>query len=204
VIGSIRAGADVEKDVRGLHVAMHETTRMRRVEGARDLCENADRARRFEATFLQAAFEIAPLHVAHRDEEAAFGRSRLVDRNDVRVVDRCSELRLAQEAVAERRVVGEPGCQHLERNPSLETQVLGEVDDAHASPAQQRVDPVPGELRADTRAVAHVHVRILTCRIPGTIRRLDALVGTRCYSCVSAAEVTSARRETGSELSEGD
>ena len=78
------------------------------------------------------------------------------------MVDRRGQLRLAQEAVAERLVLGEAGGQQLERNPPLEPQILGQVDDAHASPAEQRLDPVTGKLGADPRVVGHVHVRILT------------------------------------------
>ena len=53
------------------------------------------------------------------------------------------------------------GSEQLERDPPLEPQILGQVDDAHAAPAQQRLDPVAGELGADPRVVAHLHVRIL-------------------------------------------
>jgi hypothetical protein len=46
-------------------------------------------------------------------------------------------------------------------NPPLEPQILGQVDDAHAAPAQQRLDPIAGELGADWRVVVHLHVRFL-------------------------------------------
>ena len=78
------------------------------------------------------------------------------------MVDRRGQLRLPQEALTERLVLGEAGSQQLERNPPFEPQILGQVHDAHASPAEQRVDPVTGELGADPGVVAHVHVRILT------------------------------------------
>ena len=51
--------------------------------------------------------------------------------------------------------------QQLERDLPLQPQVLGQVDDAHPAAAEQRLDPVAGELGADPRVVAHVHVRIL-------------------------------------------
>ena len=52
--------------------------------------------------------------------------------------------------------------EQLERDLPLEPQVLGQVDDAHSAPAQQRVEPIAGELGADPGVVGHVHVRILT------------------------------------------
>ena len=126
-----------------------------------------DRVARVEAAALQARLQVAPLDVAHRDEEEVVGRPGLVDRDDVRMVDRRGELRLAQEPVTERLVLGEAGGEQLERDPPLEPQVLGQVDDAHPAEAEQRLDPVAGELGADPRVVAHLHVRILAFRGPG-------------------------------------
>ena len=161
VVGAVGAGARVEKHVGGLHVAMHETARMGRIQGARHLREDADRVRRVQTAALEALFQVTPLDVAHGDEEEVLGRPGLVDRDDVRMVDRRGQLRLAQEAVTERFVLGEAGGKQLERDLPLEPQILGQVDDAHAAPAQQRLDPIAGELGADPRVVAHLHVRIL-------------------------------------------
>ena len=161
VVGAVGTGAAVEQHVRGFHVSMHETARVGRIQGARNLCEDADRVRRVQTTALQALFQVASLDVAHGDEEDVLGRPGLVDRHDVRVVDRRGQLRLAQEAVTERLVLGEPGSQQLQRDTPLEPQILGQVDDAHAAPAQRRLDPVAGELGADPRVVAHLHARIL-------------------------------------------
>ena len=161
VVGAVGAGARVEQHVGGLHVAMHEAARVGRIQGARHLREDADRVRRVQTAALQTLLEVTPLDVAHGDEEDVLGRPGLVDRDDVRMVDRRSQLRLAQEAVAERLVLGEARSEQLERDLPLEPQILGQVDDAHAAQAQQRLDPVAGELGADPRVVAHLHVRIL-------------------------------------------
>ena len=173
VVGAVGTRARVEEHVGWLHVAMHETARMGRIERARDLCDDADRIRRVQAAVpLEALLQVLPLDVAHGDEEEVLGRPGLVDRDDVRMVDRRSQFRLAQEAVAERLVLGQTGSEQLERDPALEPQILGQVDDAHSAPAQQRLDPVAGEFGADPRVVAHLHVRILTFAAAGTIGRL--------------------------------
>ena len=161
VVGAVGAGARVEQHVRGLHVAMYEVARMGRVQGARHLRDDADRIRRIQTAALQALLEVTPLDIAHGDEENVLGRPGLVDRDDVRMVDRRGQLRLAQEPVTERLVPGEAHSQQLESDPPLQPQILGQIDDAHATPAQQRLDPVAGKLGADPRVIAHLHVRIL-------------------------------------------
>ena len=141
---------------------MYEAAPVGRIQCARHLREDSDRVRRVQTAASEPLFQVTPLDVAHGDEEEVVGRPSLVDRDDVRMVDRSGQLGLAQEAVTERFVLGEAGSQQLERNPPLEPQILGQVDDAHAAPAQQRLDPVAGELGADPRVVAYLHVRILS------------------------------------------
>ncbi len=161
VVGAVEPGADVEQDIGRLDVAVDEAARVGGVEGTRNLGEDRDRLRRLERAVPQPLLEVASLDVAHRDEEQLAELAGLVDRDDVRVVDRGRELRLAQEAVAERFVLGEVGGEELERDVALQALVLGQVDDAHAAAAEQGLDAVPGELGADPRVVAHLHVRIL-------------------------------------------
>ena len=193
MVGAVRAGARVEQHVRGLHVAMHETARMGGIQGARHLRDDAGRVRRVQTAALQALLQVTPLDVAHGDEEEVLGRPGLVDRDDVRMVDRGGQLRLAQEAVTERLVLGEAGGQQLERNPPLEPQILGQVDDAHAAEAQQRLDPVAGELGADPQVVAHLHVRILAFGAQGN----DKATPVSLYG-IRVTALFHARNERGS------
>ena len=118
VVGAVGAGARVEQHVGGLHVAMHEAARVGRIQGARHLREDADRVRRVQTAALQALFQVTPLDVAHGDEEEVLGRPGLVDRDDVRMVDRRGQLRLAQEAVTERFVLGEARQRAASARPS--------------------------------------------------------------------------------------
>ena len=82
---------------------------------------------------------------------APVGLAGLVDRDHVGVVDRGGQPRLAQEPLAEALVRGQLRGQQLQRHPALQAQVLGQVDDAHAAAAEQRLDPVAGQHRADPR-----------------------------------------------------
>ena len=59
---------------------------------------------------------------------------------------RGGQLGLAQEPFPEALVGGQLRGQQLQGHPALQAQLLGEVDDAHAAAAQQRVDAVAGKL----------------------------------------------------------
>ena len=188
VVGAVGSSAGVEQHVGGLHVAMHETARMGRIQGARNLCEDADRVRGVKGAALHALLQVAPLHVAHGDIEEILRRPGLVDRNDVRMVDRRGKLRFAQEAVTEGVVLGKARGKKLEGHPPLEPQIFSQVDDAHAAEAQQRLDPVAGELGADPRVVAHLHVRILAFgALPERYGDSRGCVISRRFSSVSGA-----------------
>ena len=91
--------------------------------------------------------------------------------------------RLAQEAFAEGLVLGQAGGHQLQRDFALEAAILGAVDHAHAAVAEQGLDPVAGELRSDSRVLAHVHVRILAFA-PRNDTATDEVIARRCYRCI--------------------
>jgi hypothetical protein len=172
VVRAVGPRADIEQHVGRLDVAMHETAGMCDIQGARHLRQDPRGLRRIQAPTPEALLQVAALHVAHRDEEVLLGRTRLVDRDDVRVVDGRGELGLAQEAVAERLVLRKRRSEQLECDLPLQSQVLGEIDDAHAAQPEQGFDPVAGELGAEPGVVGHLHVRPRFLRPEAKIGRL--------------------------------
>ena len=143
-----------DEDVRGLDVAVDEALLVRGVERLGDLGEELDRALRLERTVLRDELgEVGALDVAHGEEEHAVLLARLVDGDDVRVVERGGDPRLAQEALAEALVLGELGRDHLERDLAPETLLLGAVDRAHAAAADERLDVVARGARSDHQFV---------------------------------------------------
>ena len=66
---------------------MHQAAPMSRVQSARHLREDADRLPGVERAELHALAQVPPFDVAHCDEEKVVGRPRLVDRDDVRMID---------------------------------------------------------------------------------------------------------------------
>ena len=111
-------------------------------------------SKRQRAFLADQRLQIGPLDVSHRDVQQTVVLARVVDRDDVRVVDRGRQPRLSDEPLAEGVVLGEVGAQHLERHLVPEPHVVGPVDHAHAAPPEHALDPVGGELRADARHLA--------------------------------------------------
>ena len=139
-------GLVLDHHVRRLHVAVDHLARVRGVERARDLLEDRERlVRVVRAALLDQLLEVGALHVAHRDVDEALVVAGVVDRDDVRVVDRGDRLRLADEALAEVGAAAELGRERLQRRLALEQQVLGLVDEAHAAAPEQAGDAVAGE-----------------------------------------------------------
>ena len=160
------------EDVARLHIPVHQTPLVRRIQGIGDLLDDRQRAvGREQALLLQHAPEIDPLDVAHRDEQAPVVLARLVDRDDSRVVDRRGQARLAQEALAEARVLRELGCQQLQRHLAAEDEILGQVDDTHAAPPEQRLDPVTGDLAAPAEVRLERPLHRARVRRPGRRRK---------------------------------
>ena len=85
-----------DQHVGRLDVAVHEAAAVRGVERRRDLPDEPHGALgREPALALDELAQVGALHVAHGEVEDAVGLAGLVDGDDVRVVDRGRELRLA-------------------------------------------------------------------------------------------------------------
>ena len=144
-----------EQDVGGLDVAVDEPRGVRGVQRGRDLADDAGGAPgRERALAPDERPEVVAGHVAHRDVGDAALLARVVDRDDVGVVDRRRDLRLAQEAAPDRRVLHERGGDDLQRDLAVERELRRPVHDPHAAATRDRLDPVAGEA-APRRQLAH-------------------------------------------------
>ncbi len=139
-----------DEHVARLHVPMDEPVLMGDVECVRKLGRDRESPPRLERRlFPKHALQVCPLDVPHGDVELPVYFAGVVDRNDCRMVDRGRELGLPKKALAEVGVAGELGREELQRHPPLEPEILREVDDAHPSSAEERLDPITGEHAAD-------------------------------------------------------
>src|SRR5438105_3652981 len=86
--------------------------------------------------------EIRSLDELHRDEQMAVNLAEIVNRDDVRMLERSRCLRFAEESLAESRVLRDALAHHLDGDGTIEHRVHGAIDDAHGAFSDLRDDLV--------------------------------------------------------------
>ena len=81
--------------------------------------------------------EALAAHVLHHDEIVALGRFDLVNRDDVRMIERGGGLRFLDEPAAAVLVGDAIGGQHLDRHLAAQPRIARAIDLAHAPGANQ-------------------------------------------------------------------
>ena len=136
-----------DQDVARLDVAMDETALVRCVECVADLVDEPECTLRVEGALAGDQLpEVVALDVPHREVQLPVGVAGGVDRDDVRVIERGGNLRLAEEPVAEAIALCELRHEELEGNLAPEASVLGTVDRSHSPSPEQCLQPEAGDL----------------------------------------------------------
>ena len=139
-----------DQDVAGLDVAVHQTRGVHGVEGVGHRFQQGAQRLDVEPTVaLEHRAEVFAVDEAHRQVEHAVRVARVVDRDDVRVLQAGRDGGLPLEAVAVLAVGGERRGEHLQGDRAAQLQVAGAVDDAHAAFADERVDAVACQHASD-------------------------------------------------------
>ena len=127
------------------------------VERAGDLAADVDRAVGTQAAVApQDRGQVLALDELHGEVEHPVDLAGVVDGDDVRVLERGRDPRLAREALAEALRLGEVGRDDLDGGAALEVEVLRAIDHAHPAAADPLLDPVSRDDRAEARVVARV------------------------------------------------
>ncbi len=157
----LHAALAVDEDVVRLDVAVHDAVPVCEAQRREDLARVLDRdVDRRGAAADDQLLQRAAVEELHRDVVGVLRLAAVVDRDDVRVVERGGVLGLAAEALDELVVVPVTAVEDLDRDAAAELLVLGEVDVGHPAGAELALDPVaPVEKGVDER-VAYRHVRL--------------------------------------------
>jgi hypothetical protein len=149
-------GPDIDQHVRWLDVAVDEAGGVRGVQGRGH--REDDRANPGDGHGTVPADQgpdVPAGHVAHRDEQHSVGLARLVNRNDVRVIDGRGRAGLPDEALPERPVRGQGRRQQLQRHAPPQALVHGAEDHRHPARPDLLLQPVSGHPRAWRETARH-------------------------------------------------
>jgi hypothetical protein len=130
-IGEAHVAPAVDHDVLGLDVAMYEAAGVGSCVGAADLGDDGDEiGGGHAAAALEDVLEVAALDVLHGDEHRAVGvLAKVVDIDNVRVIEARGGARFVEEALTGGFVACELGAKELDGDNSVEALVAGTVDD---------------------------------------------------------------------------
>jgi hypothetical protein len=143
IVGSLARGSTRREHVGRLEVSVDDTAIVGMREGIGRFDTVSDGV--FEGQ-RRALGNGAAIDVFHREECTAGRVAHLVDRADVRVVQRGGRSRLAQDAGARRVAVGR--VQQLDRDRPLERRIVRQEDRAHAAMAEEAHDFIAADSMA--------------------------------------------------------
>lgn len=129
-----------DHDVGWLQVTVYDACGMGMGQGACDLPEHRDDVRQRQWASGQPLADRRARAIGERDEWHRFPFADLIDRSDVRVIERSGDARFAHQPADGGIILGGGRGEKLQRDHSLQFQVLGEVDDTKAPGAEWRLD----------------------------------------------------------------
>src|SRR5438132_9646457 len=77
--------------------------------------------------------EVGAFDELHRDEQVAVDFTEIVNRDDVRMLERSRCLGFTEKSLAESRILRDPFAHHLDGHGTIEHRVHRAIDDAHGA-----------------------------------------------------------------------
>ena len=136
-------------DVGWFEIAMDDPALVRDLQRLCDLLRNRQRLVQGNRTALEPIRQRRTLDQLQHERAHASEIFEAVDRGNRRVIERCEHLRFPAEPTEKVRIVGQGVGQHLQRDVPLQPGIAGAVDLTHSARADERVDPVVADMRAN-------------------------------------------------------
>jgi hypothetical protein len=172
-VGQVGVVVGPDEDVLRLDVPMDQARAVGFLERLGHLREQPQAARGVQLPVEDQPLQGRALDQAHGQEQPVVGLPRLVDGDDVLVVQPGLQLALPLEALTEARILAQLFREQLERDHSVERELGRAIDRAHRALTECPVDAVPGHDRAPLQQ----SLLILPVRGPSTARVRPAAVG---------------------------
>ena len=148
-VQNLDLAALVQKDVGGLDVTVNDAERVRVLEGVGHLHANIQHLIEPQGLLGNPLPQRCPFQQLHDEERLVAVATDVVQRADVRMIERRRGARLALETVERGRILRQPGRQELHRHLPAQASVLGPIDDTHPAFADLVEDAVMGDGLAD-------------------------------------------------------
>src|SRR5436190_1747933 len=141
------------ENVRRLDIAMNDAFGMRRINRIRDFNSEIQRFLDAQRTAIVPVFQCLSIEVFHHNERTAVVLTDIVDRANLRMIERRGRTRLDSKSFERLRILGTLLRQELHRNRTAEADILRFIDNTHASGAEMFKDFVVRNGLADHRAL---------------------------------------------------
>ena len=151
------------EDVRRLDVAVNDAGRVRRVQAIGDLDRQGKQSLCFNRLTRDHMLQRHALQEFHGDERSATLLADVVNRADVRMIQRRCGLGFTPEAFQRLRVVSNIFGQEFKRYKTVEARVLGLVNHTHPAASQSLEDAIVGDVLANQRRGLRHSPQILGC-----------------------------------------
>ena len=187
-IEHLHAVARGDEDIGGFDVAVDDARAVRRVERVGHLDAHIQHRVQAQRAPTEAILQRRALQVLHGDERSPVLFADVVDGADVGVVERRCGAGLALKTAQRLGITRQFSRDELERNGTVQAQILGLVHHAHAAAAEPRDDAVVRERPADQGIDAGLAVSGAVRPGEPACGQLDGRIGKKAVGPVVCGE----------------
>ena len=148
-IENLRVAASGDEDIRGLDIAMDDSSGVSGIERVGDFDAQFEQRLELERLATDAVLQSCAIEIFHGDEVAAFVAADFVDRADIRMIQSGGRARFALKSLERVRIARGFFRQEFQRDEAAERGVLGFVHHAHPAAAELLDDAVMRHGAAD-------------------------------------------------------